>query len=161
MTLIFDQDSNPTFVIKADSDLPIIQKPLKAPTARSIYYSDVNSAIKQDGKALVLYDADAINKQINNILSTPLGTDDFEPTFGSLLPYRIHDNITDRTAWLIRNDTIEAIRLWMGNRITVDQTQSAVEVLGEEYDNDGYLVNVVYTINWSNVSARYSVALIR
>ena len=109
-----------------------------------LFFLDVNSRYGEDGNLKVLLSEDAaIKNQVNNILSTPLGSEPFEPEFGSLLPWRIMEPISAATAWLIETDTIAAVQRWMGNRILVDRSLCYVRPLETE---EGYSIYLKYQI---------------
>lgn len=103
---------------------------------------DVNSMFGIKGPLLV-DNEEAVNLQILNILGTPIGSEDFEPTYGSNLPFRLFENITDTMAFLIEQDTITALRTWMYNRIRLIQPGTEVVPYIEE---DCYIVNIRYQI---------------
>lgn len=157
----FDQTNTLVFSKSQTSETPFRSSHLEAAQKFPIYYSDLNSMFGQDGKQLLVYDEVAVNRQISNILSTPLGSDDFEPTFGSLLPFRMFDPITPRMAWILRNDSIEAVRKWMGDRIELDSANANVTLVNGEVDGEGYIIDMPYTIKRSKIVGRYTTALVR
>lgn len=94
-------------------------------------------------KSILVDDELAIKIQMLNILGTPLGSEDFEPTYGSNLPFRLFEAITDTTAFLIENDTIDALRAWMRDRISI--VYPGTEVIANE-EEDCYIVNITHEI---------------
>lgn len=151
--IIFDQSDS--------SQLPFVSRRLGRAQLLDIYFMDVNSTFRQDNKELIIYDQDAINRQITTILSTPLRSEDFEPTFGSLLPYRLFDPIGNITAYLLRSDTIDAIGTWMKGRITMNMAQTDVSIINDNPDYEGYIITMPYRINRTNSVVTYSMAYLR
>lgn len=142
------------------SDDPIITGGMKV-RKLDIYYIDINTNYRVNQKGLIIYDEDVVKNQIANILATPIGSDAFEPTYGSNLPYRIQDPITDTTSFLIYNDTIAAISKWLGDRITVMTSQSYVRPLNGEIDSEGYEIRLIYYMNKTRAIAEFSSFLLR
>jgi len=143
------------------SDLPIQPGGLNRTKKLNIYYIDINSSYRQDQKGLIVYDEDAIKVQIANIMSTPLGSDHFEPTYGSNVPYRLQDPINERTSFLLRNDTIGALGKWMAGRITVNAALSTVRPIANDPDAEGYEVKIYYSIIKANVIAEFHSFVLR
>lgn len=121
---------------------------------------DINADYTLDDQQLVIEDEKAVRGQILNLLGTPLGTEDFLPTYGSNLPYRIMEGINDITAWLCTQDTIGAINAWMANRVRIIQPGSEVVPLDELY-GEGYGINLVYEIIQSRVMSNFNVQVLR
>lgn len=90
---------------------------------------------------LLIENRSAINNHIKNLLSTPKGTEEFEPDYGSDLPYRIMDTISVSTAFSIETDILLAITVWMRDRLYVVMSESYVKPL---FSVDAYLINLVY-----------------
>ncbi len=124
----------------------------KGPFAR-----DVNALYRVSGNILVDNEA-AIQLQILNILGTPIGTEDFEPLYGSNLPLRLFEPITDTMAFLISNDTIDALRSWMFDRIRLIYPGTEVVPYKEE---DCYIVNIKYEIIASQHVSDFGFKLLR
>lgn len=110
------------------------------------FFIDVNSSFGESNDELVIEDA-AIKKQIINILSTPLSSDDFEPEYGSNLPFRLLDPVLPSTAWMIENDTIESVNRWMAKRISLARGDCYVQPLDVgQGDIEGYYIRLKYSI---------------
>ena len=101
---------------------------------------------------------DAITNHIKNLLSTPTGTEEFEPTYGSLLPYRIMDPINIYSAFNIETDTIIALITWMSDRIQVVLSHSLVVPLESM---DGYLVQIAYINLFDNKAGVFRQEVVR
>lgn len=136
------------YTVEPFSDDPIVQGGLTRVTKLNIYYIDINSQYKVDTKGLIVYDEDVTNMQIANIFATPIGSDDFEPTFGSNLPYRLYDPINDVTSYLMYNDTIAALTKWMQNpgRLVINLPTSYVRPINNDPDNEGYEIKISYSL---------------
>lgn len=143
------------------SDLPIITGGLARVTKLNIYYIDVNVNYTVDQKGLIVYDTDAIKNQMSNVLATPIGSDHFEPTYGSNLPYRLYDPITAGTAFLIYSDTISALQKWMGNRILINQALAFVRPIDNDPDSEGYEIRMPYQILYNKVIAEFHSFVLR
>ena len=130
----------------------------------SIYYQDINNTIGlglNNSHRLIVYDDNAISRQISNILGTPLWTDDFVPTFGSLLPYRLMDGVTRMNAHLIYADTIEAMAIWMEDKIQVIEHATSVDLFGGDADNQGFSIDMPYLIKKTQIRGRYHASLLK
>ncbi len=149
------------YTVAPVSDDAIVTGGLILTKKLDIYFIDINSNYRMDQKGLIIYDEDVIKNQIANILATPLGSDHFEPTYGSNLPYRIHDPVTNSTAFLLYNDTIDAISKWMRSKITVLPAQSFVRPIDNDPDNDGYEIRLIYYINNTKAIASYDGFILR
>lgn len=147
-----------------NSDLPIVPGGLNLPRKLDVFYIDVNRTFQyQDQKGLIVYDDDVVKRMVGNILSTPLGSDHFEPTFGSNLPYRLQDSITDKTAWLIYIDTIQALGIWLENQnvIALHKPACYVRPAYNNPDMEAYEIKMTYTILKTTVVSSFNSFLIR
>lgn len=104
-------------------------------------YSDINTSYHQDNKALNVYNLDAINNQVVNILTTPIGERPFEPEFGSILPTLLFEPISDVTSWSIETEIFEALGRWQP-RIRIIQSQTRAI---PDPKNASYLLFIAYT----------------
>jgi len=107
---------------------------------------------------LIIDNDPALHNQIKNLLSTPTDSEDFEPRFGSNLPYRILEPISPLMSYLIEMDTIVAISMWMSDRLRVVIPGAKVEPL---YDEDGYNVELPYIKIGSNEFNVFKVDVLR
>lgn len=113
-----------------------------APAPATIRFRDIDSdyglGIKNNS---LLVDNDlAIRTQVRNLLSTPTGTEDNEPLYGSRLPYRIMETISPVNAFLIEHDTLLALNRWMRDRMRVVAGYSVLPLDSE----DGYHIELPY-----------------
>lgn len=161
LTETYDQSDRIEFSLNDTSQLPYVKRYLGKAQHVNVYYSDLNSRFGIDDQPLIVQDYRAINRQFDIILSTPLGSEEFEPDFGSMLPFRLFDPITPISSYLIRNDTIDALNKWLGSKITLDLATSSVEIINDNPDYEGYVVNMIYTINRTRAAATYSMAFVR
>lgn len=120
-------------------------------TPAKILFRDVDCdyGLNYKHNSLLIDNDDAITNHIKNLLSTPVGTEEFEPNYGSNLPYRIMDPVNIYSAFNIETDTLVALITWMSDRIRVILSGSFVTPLES---NDGYLVQIAY-VNLSNNKA--------
>ena len=128
----------------ADIDTPMFRRAHRAPQTRiqqPIYRKDLNGNWTQDEKRLLVMENDAIKQKIQNVLYVLVGEEPFEPTFGSLVPYRLFEGVTDRIAFLLEGDTIGAVGTFMRDEVEVNHAQCAIEALS---DDEGYQITLVY-----------------
>jgi phage baseplate assembly protein W len=111
-----------------------------------VFYKDLNNKYLDQSQLtpLILTDLEAIEAQMINVLVTPIGTEPFMPTYGSMLYYRISEPINVETAYLLEIDTIEALKMWMSDRITVYMGGTYITPYTEE---DAYDIQVAYSVN--------------
>ena len=142
-------------------DTALFPREFRTPTLRTLsydaYYRDINNQWNVGIDALS-EDESAVKRQIDNLLGTPIGSEHFEPTYASDLPYRIMDPITPMMAFLIETDTFLAIWKWMRDRVHVDYTRSRITPLET---NDGYLVDLDYYIIKSSRRVLYKFEILR
>ncbi len=112
-------------------------------------WSDLNSGVGVNGKPAILLDYDSLNNAISNILSCPVGSRGWHPTFGSDLPMLIWEPVDLITANAIKVAVIDAIRQWE-KRITLVAGMSAIT---PNPDGISYNVSLVYKINLTGVIA--------
>lgn len=100
----------------------------------------------------------AIRTQLKNLFSTPTGTEDFEPNFGSNLPYRIMEPISPLMGYLIETDTILAIGDWLSDRMRLVLPGASVTPL---VDEEGYNVTIPYISVLDNTFSVFSTDILR
>lgn len=151
------------FTQAPDSENPIVPGGLNMPRKLDIYYIDINCNYLKDLKGLIIYDEDVVKVEVANILATPLRSDHFEPTFGSNIPYRLQDPISDKTSWLLTNDSIEALTFWLEERgvIRLQKNLCYVRPALNMPDMEAYEIKMVYTILKNSVVATFNSFLIR
>lgn len=81
----------------------------------ALFYSDINVLYYSPGntKGIVLSNLDAVSIKIIHILGTNIGSYEFEPTFGSNLPYLLWEPCDEITGWKLRTATVEALSKWL------------------------------------------------
>ena len=152
------------FTAAPNSDLPFEPGGLNIPRKIDIYYIDINVSFRyQDLQGLIVYDEDVVKRMVANILATPIGSDHFEPTFGSNIPYRLMDPISDKTSWLLYQDSIGALNTWLEERriITLHKPACYVRPIDNNPDLEGYEIQMTYTIIKSSVVAQFNSFLLR
>lgn len=139
----------------------LFPREFRTPTLRTLrhdaYYRDINNQWNVSINAIV-EDEMAVKRQIDNLLGTPIGTEFFEPTYGSNLPFRIMDPINEMTAYIIETDTFLAIWTWMRDRVTLDYSRSKIYPIEEA---DGYVVDLVYYVIKSSKMVTYKFEVLR
>lgn len=154
----FTLDTAPTYELSELGENITQESAILDRTQRVLAYSDLNTGYRLDGSGLILFNKSAINNQIGNVLATPIGSDHFEPTFGSFLPFRIHEPIDAISATLIYQDTITALETWMRSRITIKKSLAFVRPLDTE---DGYVVNLPYEYGLERQTDKFSSIFLR
>lgn len=156
------------FTVKPDyysdvpvSDIPIIPGGLAIVQKLDVYYIDVNATYSLDRKGLIVYDEDVIKRMIANIMSTPLGSEHFEPTYGSNVPYRLMDPISNSTSFLLFNDTIGALKRWMKGLISVNIQSSYIRPVDDNPDSEAYEIRLYYSVLKAKVIGQYNAFLVR
>lgn len=131
-----------------------------APKLTAYHYRDINSNYTTGANDLIVYEEEAVNQQITNLLSTLLGSDHFEPTHGSLLEFRLWETISPKNAFLLRGDTIDAVGTWLSDRVEVIVSATRVSpVFGVE--GEGYTIDMPYFIKRIRQVGNYSAFLRR
>lgn len=103
---------------------------------------DVNSAFGLNGKNVLLADAEAISNSIYNILTCPIGSRGWNPSYGSMLPFMIYEPVDQITATSIRVHVLEAIRNWEPRVDVIAERSSVVPMSG----GAGYDVVITYRL---------------
>jgi phage baseplate assembly protein W len=106
----------------------------------SYIYSDLNQYTPT--KYSISVDVESIYQSISNILSTPIGTREWEPLFGSAISTVLFELILDETAFLILTLVVSAIERWEP-RVRVIQNESTV--IADE-DNHKYAIDLRFEI---------------
>ena len=105
-------------------------------------YSDVNPNFGQSKKKEIVFDLDAINASIENILGTNQGERVFLPEFGSAINDAVFEPISETTANIILNLIIDAIDTWEP-RVEIVLSESFV---APNFDRNFYDVTIRYRI---------------
>lgn len=108
---------------------------------------DVNTALGLNGKGELLLDGDAIGNSLYNILTCPIGTRGWRPTYGSLLPTLIYEPCDDITGNLVMLSVFKAAAQWEP-RATLIQDQCYIQPLPA---GNGYQVQLTYQIKETGV----------
>jgi phage baseplate assembly protein W len=82
-------------------------------------YVDVNAYYGTVSGDPLATDAYAASGELYNVMSTLIGDEPFEPTFGSNLPLRVFEPITPGLDALLVQDTYVAGKAWLEPRIKV------------------------------------------
>ena len=115
-------------------------------------YIDVNPRFGRSTSAELVYDVEAINSSIENILGTIPGERLFQPNFGSNIHTLLFEPINDDTAADILFEIVDAIENWEP-RVTVLLDESTVDPYP---DKNLYEVVVRYKIITTQDTATFS-----
>ena len=91
-------------------------------------WSDINANVGLNGLPFLLTNDQALQGAIYNILKCPIGTRPWNPTFGSIIPDLLWENVSYRVAQQIRIAGITAIRKWE-KRVQVVPSKCVVQLL--------------------------------
>ena len=117
----------------------------KAPKdTKPSFISDVAVDFSTTSSVLILYDRAVIDNMITHLFATTVGERGamFEPTFGSRIPYFLHEPVNATTAWKMETEIFESIRRWIPY-ITLITSQVRVDV---DPDAGIYYLTVPYRI---------------
>ena len=80
-------------------------------TSNNIFYSDVNLAFAATSSflPLALTNINAVDIKIIHILSCQIGSYEFEPKFGSRVPYLLWEPCDNTTAFQLRTAVLESL----------------------------------------------------
>lgn len=78
-----------------------------------VYMSDININYNTGDYNIIVVNEDAITNHLINLLYTPIGSREFEPTFGSNLFRYLQQPITDSNAEFMRLTVLDAIKNWL------------------------------------------------
>ena len=124
--------------------------------AKPVRFRDLNPDYSQDSLPIIIEEETAIKARIRLVLSTLIGSDDFLPTFGSNLPLRLYEPITDNTAYLLELDTFIALSDWI-DEIVIGANTTFIPLSNEE----GYRIDIPFIIKTSGKQVLYSFDVLR
>ncbi len=107
---------------------------------------DLSKNIQQDGE---IFDQDVIEQSIESILSTLFGERIFRPTFGSLVPSVLFENLDEETGEELLDNALESLEIWE-DRIIVLREQATIQIL---IDDNSIILNIPYVINQINITS--------
>lgn len=116
---------------------------------------DINTNYGSDGNGILVNDITLIQGEIFNVLTTLIGEEWEEPTYGSRVPVRLFDPITLQTAYLMEHDLDDAMRMWVP-QIRVDLSKTRAIPFP---DQRMYIFDIHYTILIYNLRRSYTVLL--
>lgn len=108
--------------------------------ASSVIFSDVNLDVNTESSLELVYNEDAINKSIVNILGTRKGSRVFRRRFGSFVNDILFDPMDSTSVSRLKREIIDAIGEWEPRII-----MNSAEVL-PDYPNQRYFVELNYRI---------------
>jgi phage baseplate assembly protein W len=117
---------------------------------RSYYYSDASPAfaIGAGNDSLIQTNEEAVAGQIEIVIGTPVGTDPFEPTFGSQALNYVFENTSEHRG--LELEILTSVRRWLGNRLDFFN----VTVVSDKASGDTY-VSIPFRIKVSGVQQIY------
>ena len=104
-------------------------------------YLDVNTQFGLNGLRELVPNELAINNSLYNLLTTPLRSRKWRPTYGSQLPHLLQEPADSITAALVLNATFQAVKVWEPRIIMLPE--STVDVIPPGI---GFRVRIVYEI---------------
>ena len=113
----------------------------KQPEVSSVY-SDVNPRYGRSLNPELVFDVDAINSSLENIILTIPGERVFLPQFGCEIHSLLHELMNERTARDILSVVVSAVEKWEP-RIVVDFARSRVTPITDERVYEVYLAYIV------------------
>lgn len=120
-------------------------------------YSDINMYLGDYPEKSKLTNSMAVLNGLINLFYTPLRARARRPTFGLTLYNYLQEPITERTAFLMELDIVQAINAW-SQRLILDRVQTSVT---PRPDLGGFSVRVVGVVLKTNESVDYSLFLRR
>lgn len=111
-------------------------------TARIPVFSDVNLFFGQNDKAEVVYDIDAFNEKINNLLFVGRGERLFRRGFGGWLVEQLFEPVDETTATKILQVTSQVFHVWLPT-VRLLMNESEITPLP---DANGYDIRLVYQL---------------
>ena len=88
---------------------------------------DINAFYGVGSSAILATDLTAIDGEIYNLLTTVVGSDEFEPEFGARFLTRVFDPTDATTAGVIKFDVYLAVKRWIPG-VVVDIDRTAVTI---------------------------------
>lgn len=94
-----------------------------------------------------VYDTDAIDQSIENIIATLFGERLFFPEFGSGLSFALFDNINEQNGELLLDSVIQAITTWE-KRIVIDSNNCKLNI---DSNNNALTLSIPYYIKRNSI----------
>ncbi len=116
---------------------------------------DLNTNYGENTSQLLSYGVGVINDEILNVLTTQVGEEQEEPEYGSKVPVRVFDPITNLTCWKLEHDVSDALGRWVP-QIVVNQALTRVTPLPAQRLFD---FTITYSVRGVGYVSAYSVKL--
>lgn len=117
-----------------------------------VYYIDVNGSYSTTNPGdLLIIDPDAVDEDITNVLLTPIGSEEFEPTFGSEIPNLLFEPMGIDTARRVKVECRTALKKWLGTRLAWFDVQ-----IVPDNDAGNYFISIPYKPVYSGKQLLYS-----
>lgn len=118
-------------------------------------FVDINSQYTQDGKAIQLYDTDATDNMLINLILTSPEELPFYPTLGTDVPALLFDNPTETTGWEIMDSIYYAAKQFLPF-IDIDLNESSVYA---DFNTGTIFLSISYSVPILNTSNVLSMSL--
>ncbi len=103
-----------------------------------------------------VFDTEAINQSIHNILSTTKGERVFLPQYGSVLPLVVFERINETNGEELLDRIIDDVEFWE-NRITIIRSQAKISL---KIDENSLTLTIPYKIKQNGITSTF-VRLVR
>ena len=113
---------------------------------------DINSNFTYDRNPLLVFDVEAVNNELYNLIYTTPGERPFEPNYGLDLWKKVFDPCDDITAWEIKNILLGGILRWMPHIKLCGGTEVIVKP-----EWPGFQITIVYTFAGINTNGNETV----
>ncbi len=110
---------------------------------RKTQFVDLNTNYSSSGP-LQVFDTNAIENMMTNIIMTEKGSYHFEPLLGTEVPDLIFENPNEKTAFEIIDEIYYGVQEWLGNLVTLSLADSKVYA---DTVQGGFYVVVAYSIS--------------
>ena len=94
-----------------------------------------------------VYDTDAIDQSIENIIATTFGERLFFPDFGSGLSFALFDNVNEQNGELLLDSVIQNITTWE-NRVVIDSNNCKLKI---DSNNNALTLSIPYYIKRNSI----------
>ena len=122
--------------------------PMDTTLYSNIWAYDMSKNTLTEGE---VFNEDAINNSIENILSTSFGERFFNPYFGSILPLQLFENINTDNGEMLLDKIIEAIKTWE-DRIVILEKEAKLIL---QNDDNTLILQLPYIIKRNGKSSTF------
>lgn len=125
---------------------PAFRRFLPSKDTQPTFISDIAVDYSTSSSLFIVKDIGVVENMFTNLFSTVRGERGclFEPTFGSMIPYFLHEPVNDETAWRMETEIFESVRIWMDDYVRLITERVRVSV---QEDEASYKLYVPYLVN--------------